>query len=106
MDGTSLDQVNSTLYLGVTLNSKLQWDDHIRNIVGYGNRMLGFLQRALRRCPEHIKTKAYQMTVRPKLEYCSAIWDPYQTCYIKDIEKIQRRAVRFVKKKLQLLFLI
>ena len=97
MDGTSLDQVNSTLYLGVTLNSKLQWDDHIRNIVGYGNRMLGFLQRALRRCPEHIKTKAYQMTVRPKLEYCSAIWDPYQTSYIKDIEKIQRRAVRFVK---------
>ena len=34
---------------------------------------------------------------RPKLEYCSSIWDPYQQKYVDKIEMVQRRAARFVK---------
>ena len=37
------------------------------------------------------------MTVRQKLKYYSAIWDPYQATYIKAIEMIQRRGSEICK---------
>ena len=33
---------------------------------------------------------------RPKLEYCSSIWDPYHHEYKNKLESVQRRAARFV----------
>jgi hypothetical protein len=44
-----------------------------------------------------IKTKelAYKTYVRPKVEYCSVVWDPWQKQQINKIEMIQRRAARY-----------
>ena len=36
--------------------------------------------------------------MRPVLEYASCVWDPYTTKEKTKIEKIQRRAARFVTK--------
>ena len=47
--------------------------------------------RALR-----IMEKAYFILVRPILEYGSAAWDPYRNCQINRLERVQRRAARFV----------
>ena len=33
--------------------------------------------------------------VRPKVEYCSVVWDPWQKQQINQIEMIQRRATRY-----------
>ena len=34
-------------------------------------------------------------------EYATAAWDPYTSCNIKDIEMVQRRAARYVKRDYQ-----
>ena len=96
MDGQPLETTDSTPYLGVTLNQKLHWDVHINKTVAAANRTLGFLRRTLYKCPQDLKETVYKTTVRPKLEYCSSIWDPHQQKYIKKIEMVQRRAARFV----------
>ena len=41
--------------------------------------------------------KLYKAIVRPKLEYCSCIRDPYQQKYVEQLEMVQHRAARFVK---------
>ena len=97
MNNPVIKTINSTAYLGLTINNKLQWSEHINNITSADNRMLGFLSRTLRKCPQKLKEKAYKTTVRPKLEYCAAIWDPHQEKYVDKIEMVQRRAARFVK---------
>ena len=38
----------------------------------------------------------YIALVRPTLEYCSAIWDPYTQELTQNVGKIQRRAARLV----------
>jgi hypothetical protein len=45
-----LDVVDSSKYLGVTINKNLRWDDHINNITARANRTLGFLKGNLRGC--------------------------------------------------------
>ena len=71
--------------------------EHIDATVFAANRMLGFLRRTLGRCPESIKEKAYKATVRPKLKYCSSVWHPHHQKDIDKVEKVQKRAARFVK---------
>ena len=35
--------------------------------------------------------------VRPQLEYASSVWDPYTDVLYGELERVQRRAARFVK---------
>ena len=62
------------------------------------NSTLGFLRRNLRNCPLECRKLAYISLVRSTLEYGSSIWDPYLYKDINALEKIQRRAARFIKK--------
>ena len=93
---STLKSVESTKYLGVTITSNLNWNRHIENIVGKANQRLRFIGRILRKCNKPTKETAYNTLVRPLLEYSCAIWDPYQVGLTEDIEKVQRRAARFV----------
>ena len=56
-----------------------------------------YVRRNLWACPEKLKESAYNSIVRPQTEYACASWDPYLKKNIKDIERIQRSAARFVK---------
>ena len=60
--------------------------------------MLGLLRRNIFNCSAEVKAIAYKALVRPRLEYCSAVWDPYHRTHINIVERIQRRAARFVSK--------
>ena len=49
-------------------------------------------------CPPDTKATAYISLVRPHLEYAAAAWDPYLVGDCKQLERVQRRAARFVKR--------
>jgi hypothetical protein len=63
-----------SLYLGVTINKNLRWDDHINNITARTNRTLGFLKRNLRGCKTSARARAYEAIVPPTLEYTASIF--------------------------------
>jgi hypothetical protein len=93
--GEQLDETNSHPYLGVQLDSQMNWKEHMKNTTTKGSRVLGFLQRNIWFCSKEVKATAYKTLVRPILEYASSVWDPYLKCDIKNLERIQRRAARF-----------
>ncbi|XP_072039419.1 uncharacterized protein [Amphiura filiformis] len=72
-------------------------EKHINQISAKGNRALGFIKHNLSSCTEDIKHTAFKTFIRPTIEYCSAVWDPYTQDQIYQLEAIQRRAVRFIK---------
>ena len=91
-----LAKVEHSKYLGITLQSNLKWNKHINSITNKANQSLGFLKRNLKIKSSAVKSHAYKAFVRPTLEYASAVWDPHTRTQINQIEKVQRRAARYV----------
>jgi hypothetical protein len=54
------------------------------------------LRRNIKKAPQHTKAMAVNTLIRPKVEYNSAVWDPYTKENIDKIERVQRRAARYV----------
>ena len=61
-----------------------------------GNKTLGFIRRNLKDCTKPVKSAAYTSMVRPTMEYASSVWDPTNRKKIENLEKVQKRAARFV----------
>ena len=57
---------------------------------------LGFLRRNLAACPPDVKESAYKGLVHPILKYSSSVWDPQSILLQDELEKVQKRAARFV----------
>ena len=91
-----LESTDCHTYLGVDISNTLTWNKHIDHITSSANRSLAFIKRNLYSCPRNIKANAYLTLVRPLLEYSSSVWDPYTVSLSNKVDKIQRRAARFV----------
>ena len=95
LEGKVLDNVEKIKCLGIIITNDLKWNTHVSNICTKANRTIGFLRRNLAACPQDVKKSAYKALVRPVLEYGSSVWDP-QSIFLQDeLEKVQKRAIRF-----------
>ena len=89
-------ETDSAKYLGVLIDSNLHWRSHYNYIIKSCSSTLAFIKRNLSRSPKLVKERCYTALVRPKLEYASAVWDPHCKIHIENLEKVQKRAARFV----------
>ena len=94
--GQVLSVVEEAKYLSVLVSDDLSWSPHIFSITGKAVPTLGFLRRNLRKCPAQLKERACIAFVRSTLDSASPIWDPVLKRDINNLEKINRRAARFV----------
>ena len=95
----TLKKVDSAKYLGITIQNNLKWDKHINTITAKANQSLGFIKRNLKVHSPAIKEHAFKALILSKLEYCNTIWDPHTQQQTLQIEKIQRRAARYVSNR-------
>ena len=98
MNGRPLAVTPSHTYLGIGINYKLSWAEHISNTVSKENKVHGLLLQSLYSRSPFVKETAYITLIKPKLEYCSNILDPYHQEYKNKLESVQQRAARFVCK--------
>ena len=95
LGNNTLEEVKHNPYLGVELSHDLNWATHINQITSKANKMLGLLKRNLHHCNTRTKDIAYKTLIRPKLEYCSSIWDPHHKSDQVKLEMVQHRSARF-----------
>ena len=74
----------------------MQWSPHINNIATKASKVLNFVRRNLNNCSASTKASAYLSLVRLTMEYASCVWDPHKAAHIQTLEKVQRRAAKWV----------
>ena len=96
LHGHTLETTEASKYFGVTISDNLISDRHIDNIVGKGNKTLGFIRHNQKDYTKPVKAAANSTIVRYLVEYTCTIWVPTKQAKIKAIEQVQKRAARFV----------
>ena len=96
LDNHVFEQVEENQYLGVAIHKNPKWASHINKISTKANYVLGFIQRKLKHANRDQRELAYTLLVGSILEYSSTVWDPLYQKDIDRLEKVQRRAPRFV----------
>ena len=96
-----VERSNKVKDLGVILDSKLTFVDHLNITINKANNMLSFIKRFSFhfKDPYTIKT-LYVSYVRSILEYCCVVWAPYQETYINRLESVQKQFLLFALRKL------
>ena len=97
-DGTHhrLEETEVEKDLGVQVDNKLKFSQHIQTKINKANRVLGCLKHTFKYMNKEIFLMLYKSLVRPHLEYASCIWSPQLKRDKDAIERIQRRATKLV----------
>lgn len=101
IDDTVLKRVHTINDLGVTLDSKINFNSHVDKIVNDSRRVLGFVKRRAKEFDDPYVTKSlYQSLVRSKLEYASVVWNTSGKTRSARIESVQKQFLLFALRNL------
>lgn len=100
LNDTKIPRSNTYKDLGVIFDRELSFVPHINNILNDSCRMLGFIFRTSGDFLETSTRKLLFFTyVRSKLEYASIVWSPYYTTHIDNLERVERRFLKYLAYK-------
>ena len=83
-------------YLGIYINSTLSWSAHCKAVAAKATKCLNFLRHTMWGATPAAKAMAYKCIIRPLMEYSCQVWNPFTDKDISMLEKVQRRASRWV----------
>lgn len=96
IDATSVQFVNKTKFLGVILDNKLSWSNHISYIHSKISKGLGIIKKVRNILNKSTLTQLYYTFLYPYLSYCNIIWGRAAKIYINQLLLLQKRAVRII----------
>ena len=96
INNQAIGEVNNTKFLGVIIDKKTNWKDHINNVAGKVSRAIGMLVKAERYLKKEALITLYYPFVYPNLTYCNHIWGATYVSNLMKFIKLQNRIVRVI----------
>ena len=93
--GEKLYEAGAEKDLGVIIDKKLNFEDHLAEKVNKANKLVGII-RTFVALDEIMFKNLFTALVRPHLKYANQVWSIYKSKVIKIIENIQRRATKLI----------
>ena len=96
INGNKITTKESTKDLGIILSNDLDWSEHYCSITAKAYKILGLIRRCFKTSSLDAKRKLYISLVRSHLLYCSQVWRPHKIKDILLLERVQRRATKYI----------
>ena len=98
LDNQQITWLNEVKYLGVTLDSKLTFKQHIDKTITKSGKIISFLNRQSR-LNQANKIFLYKSIFQPILLYGSAIWGNCASCHLHRLQRTQNRILKICLNK-------
>ena len=97
MDGITLEQVESTKFLGVKIDAKLNWKCHINDLILKISRNSAVIYKIRYKINSATTLLLYDTLILPHISYCSVIWAAgSNNSKLHKILIVQKRVLRLV----------
>ena len=87
INGQAISEVNKTKFLGVIIDNKINWEDHIKYIAGKVSRGVGMMIKARQYLRKEALLTLYYAFIYPYFTYCNLIWG---STYVSNLSKLIR----------------
>ena len=94
--GVAIDRVKEARFLGVIIDEKLTWSNHIQAVKVKMNRYLGIMHKIKRHLPISARLQIYQSFVQSHVNFCSLVWGFTSKTHIDSLFTKQKQGVRIV----------
>ena len=98
IDGGEIRRVKSVKYLGMIVDDKLTWEQHIEVISGKMGRNIGILKRIRNFVPQESLLLLYHTLIGPYLRYCSIVWGQCSESLKDMLQTLQNKAARTISR--------
>ena len=96
LNGTTLEQVPNTPYLGLQLDDKLRWEAHVQKLCQNVSSKLAVLNRLRKVLNKTLLRKQYISCTQPCIDYAVSVWGSCSEQTKDLICRLQRRAARII----------
>ena len=96
MQRNVVECVTRTKFLGVIIDNKLKWNDHITYVKSKISKTIGLFYKMRQYLGRKALVNLYYSLVFPYLIYCNEIWGNASSVHLDPIIKIQKRFVRII----------
>lgn len=95
--GQDLLLTDCSTFLGVRLDNKLKFDNHISHVVGKLSKNIGIFSRIRHNMTQKARHSYYYSFIFPYLSYNVIFWGKTHDCYLEPIVLLQKRMIRLMK---------
>ena len=96
IDGIPLDRVEHTKFLGVVVDARVTWKNHIAVVATRISRGAGALNRVKHILPLKSLLLLYHTLIYPHLLYCCVLWGCASKTNLDHLKSLQKRALRII----------
>ncbi|KAL5249657.1 hypothetical protein ACHWQZ_G018500 [Mnemiopsis leidyi] len=96
IDNTVIERKTRARFLGVIMDEKLTWAEHIKAIKAKMTRYIGVMYKLKRLLPVSARLQVFQSLVQSHLNFCSLVWGFASKNHIESLFTKQKQAMRTV----------
>lgn len=97
LEGNEIEEVDNIKYLGLHIDNKLNWNNHIKDIKKSITGTAFAIRRVRKIVPEKILWLMYNSYILPKFQYLNPIWNTAAAFRMKELNIIQNRVIKTIK---------
>ena len=94
INNSTITRVHHTKFLGVIIDSKLTWQDHIMHIKNKISKIIGILLRVRRVLSTKALVTLYNALILPHLTYCVTVWGNTYKTHLQQLILTHKKIIR------------
>ena len=96
INNTIIKKVKYAKFLGVIIDEKLSWDQHISDLKRKLYYSLSTINRIKQNIPENLYKDIYYTLFESSLTYCLSVWGGVSNFKLDQVHKIQKKMIRIL----------
>ena len=96
LDNQPISRVEHAKSLGLIIDDRLSWSNHIKELCRKISSVISALRRIMSLISQCTEVQIYNALIQLHFDYCAPVWDGLSSYLCEKLQKLQNRAARVI----------